>query len=795
MLITGLLICQFFIQNPPALANDKNLEAARINAPIRIDGILDEPVWVSADWAGDFLQYEPNRLGEPSEETVFAVVYDDEAVYFAVKCYDSSPELIEKKVRRRDSMDATDCIYIVIDSRHDKSTAFCFALSAGGTMCDYYFYNDDQFDDSWDSVWEGRTSVDQSGWNAEFKIPYTSLRFAPAAEYTWGLNISREIARKKEEVRWVVYSRETAGEVSLFGAINGIKDIPQPFNLEILPYAKTKYSSTADETGFDSGAGLDLKYSLNSGFIIDAAVNPDFGQVEADPAILNLGVYETFYPEKRPFFLEGASLFDTPFMLFYSRRIGKSPGYYDISDDAEIVSEPDNTTILGAVKLTGKNAKGLSVGLIEAVTGREYAEVEHEGGGRDNELIEPCANYFAARVLKDIWEGNSSIGGMATAMNREAGMSAYTGGLDWNLNLWDNDYKFRGQAVISERGDNQKERDSGYGVTMDFERQEAEHHFFEIGFTAKSPDFYINDLGYTSRNDIIELEPDYWFRHKEPCGIFRQIWFGLGPWISWNYDGVQLSKGGGFWVNLQYRNYWWTNFGAHYNFECYSDLETRGGPLIKPPENWGFWYWGSTDQSKKVYGTINFWGGKNASNSWWEGVYTGLVFRPMDRLETSVSACYERMFDENQWVDNIDDDNASTHYVFGRLLQKSVNLTLRGSYNFSRDMSLQLYAQPFNAVGDYKEYVELAEPGTYTFKPYNLEDDYDFNWKNLNFNAVFRWEYAPGSTIYLVWSRGMSEYAEGGQYVDFDFAGNFYDLACLKPDDIFLIKVNKWFDF
>jgi len=770
----------------------KTYETARTAAPPVIDGKLDDPAWNPSQWADDFLQSDPDEFAAPSEKTAFAIVYDDEALYVAVKCFDSQPVLVQKKIRRRDSWTAADWVYVGFDSRNDKQTAFVFGLNAGGSMRDIYYYNDDDSDDSWDSVWEGKTSTDQEGWNAEFKIPYTSLRFPPAPEYTWGLNLVREIPRKNEEIWWVVKPRKDTGFVSRFGSINGIRNIPQPFNLEVLPYGNAKYLNTAEEQDLESGFGIDLKYSLNSGFIVDATVNPDFGQIEADPAELNLGVFETYYSEKRPFFLEGASFFETPFQLFYSRRIGAYPGYYSFNNNEEIVSQPDNSTILSAVKFTGKTSNGVSLGFIEAVTDREYATVEDTSGSRRNALLESYNNFFVGRVMKDLGKGNSTIGFMSTARNRENGMSAYVDAIDWNLKFLDNNYSLVGQTLLSDRGETPDDRETGYGFNMELEKQGGKHHCFEIDFTAKSPDFCINDMGFNNRGDQLYLYTGYWYKTLEPIGIFRRTWIGFDHWHGWNYDGVVLDNGIEYWINLQYLNYFWTNWGMHYNFRHYNDLETRGGPLIRPPENWGGWMWCSTDQSKKTYTDINFWAGKNLSQSWWWGLYYEIATTPIDRLETSVTFSYEKMFDENQWVENVEDANDSTHYVFGRLLHKTVNFTVRASYSFSRDMTLQIYTQPYNSVGKYREYIELAQPGTYNFQPFNYTDDADFNYKNLNFNAIFRWEYAPGSVFYLVWTRNMEDESNPG---GFNFNHNWHYLSQSEPNDIYMIKINKWFNF
>ena len=797
--LTTVLVV-FFIFNNSVFADYKSYKISRTNFPPVIDGKIDDNVWYSAQPIEDLLQEEPERFAPPTERTDFRMLYDDEAVFIGVRCYDSHPELIQAPIQRRDESPPSDYVAVFFDSRNDNQTAFYFKVNAGGLMRDIYFYNDGNWSDvSWDAVWEAETTIDDSGWVAEMKIPYTSLRFPPAQEQVWGMNLTRYIHHKNEELAWVVLPREENGYISKLGDLYGIKDIPQPFNLEVLPYVSTKYQDTDDKTGGTGGIGANVKYSLSSSVILDAAFNPDFGQIEADPSVLNLGVFETFYPEKRPFFLEGSSLFDTPFTLFYSRRIGSQPGYYDLEDDEDIIEQPDNTTILSAFKITGKNSNGISFGVLEAVTDQEYAQVENsETGARYDKIIEPYTNFFVGRIKKDVLKGNSSIGFITTALNREKGVGAYSGGFDWNLYFKESNYNFAGQAVFSDRGDPGEKRESGYAAVAALESNFLKYHEIYTEVEAKSPDFNIGDMGYYSRDDEIDYDIGYHFAYRDPSGPFKSYWMGISTWQGYNYDGDHIENGFGPWWNFQWLNYWWTNFGCHYNFERDNDIDTRGGPLIRQPANYGYWFWGSTDQSKKFYIDTNFWGGKNVSKSWWGGIYVQGTYRPLPQLETSLLVEYDRTVDENQWVDNIDDDADSTHYVFGRLDNRTWKMTLRLSYNFNRDMSLQLYTQPFNAVGKYNEYVELAAPNTYTFNPYNYVDDNgnplseDFNVKEMNFNLVYRWEYAPGSTVFLVWNRGMYDDMNEGRY---DMGKNISDMLNAPGNDIFMLKINKWFDF
>jgi hypothetical protein len=327
---------------------------------------------------------------------------------------------------------------------------------------------------------------------------------------------------------------------------------------------------------------------------------------------------------------------------------------------------------------------------------------------------------------------------------------------------------------------------------MDFRKLAGKHHRFSLCGQVISPNFNINDTGYIDRANKINLFAWYGFMTQEPIGFTRRTRTNVNFWSGWNYDGIRLMNGIELNFNLQFLNYWWCGFGGNYNPGNYNDMDTRGGPLIYYPAQRTGWIWAESDERQKFQIEGNLYRGASISANWWYGGELELNYRPAGKLETSLFLSAGKSFDESQWVDNIDDINDSTHYVFGRLHYEEWKLTTRLSYNFTRDLSLQVYLQPFNAIGNYGEYVELAQPATHNFHSFDPGEDYDFNWKEFHSNVVFRWEYAPGSTIFLVWNRGMTDDRYPGRFSPMH---NFQDLMLAQSDNVIMLKVNKWLDF
>ena len=789
------------------------------HAPI-IDGKLDDPIWRRIPPVTDFVQTEPEEGIPPTEKTELRIAYDRHAIYVAVHAYDSEPDQIRTKLNRRDRLDNSDYVRLFFDSQHDHQTAFVFGTNPSGVQFDSFISNDGEGgggrmsrrgDVNWDAVWDVETRIDSTGWIAEFRIPLSMLRYPPISNQTWGFNFQRVIERKREEIWWVLRPRGASGLVSRFGHLTDLNGLSSPRRLEFLPYltARSSWEEGATRPQTFSGAGADFKYGISSGVTLDATINPDFGQVEADPEVLNLSVFETFYPEKRPFFIEGAHLFSTPFRLFHSRRIGKRPGTYPVRSGDQILSKPDFTTIYAATKITGKTPGGVSFAILDGLTAPEYARVRvfntdsltgETKSSEENRLIEPLSNYFVARVTQDLWKGNSRIGAMFTAANRKrapagqsqggAALGAYSGGIDWNLWTSDGQFNFSGQSAFSLRR-LQNIRERGYAVQASIGREGGKIAHGGLNLTAVSPDFNINDLGYNRRNNYISAGLNVRFFTTDYHWITRRIFLIFGANYNQNYQGLVLNRS----VNLRnffiFRNYWSLSYRLSKNFDVFDDLKTRGGPPILEPGKNSFSLSMDTDRRRTVQVKLEYSRSWHRFGSRSDRYQVDLNVKPNERIVLSFRPRYSSSLNVAQWVANLDQDGDGTKdtFVFGELHNKLLDLTLRANVTFTRRMSLQLYMQPFLTTGNYVRYRALAKPKSFSFVPFPLEGNYDFRIASLKSNLVFRWEYRPGSTFYLVWARNLRDYTGDSTFRP---SRDLEDLFTRSGNNVVLLKWNYW---
>jgi len=477
ILLSGLLLLCFFsaFADPGDTAvPKKKYYTSHIKGTITLDGIPNEEAWNGVEWGGDFIQWQPNEGHAPSQKSAFKILYDEKYLYIAYRCYDDSPDSIVKRMGRRDEFPG-DWIEINIDSYHDHRTAFSFTLSVSGVRNDEFVSNDgNNWDASWNPIWFAKTNIDAEGWTGEVKIPFSQLRYGNEKEKVWGFQVTRRLFRKEERSFWQYIPQNSGVWVSRFGELIGLKDIPMHRQVEIAPYVNAQLDTYKKEEGnpFAKGsdthlsAGVDGKFAVTNDLILDFTINPDFGQVEADPSQVRIDGFQNFFEEQRPFFIESRNIFNYQLtgseaggdydadLLFYSRRIGGSPHGYPKLDSGEYVKYPTNTSILGAAKFSGKTKKGLSIGILESITEREKATIDKNGTRRE-EMVEPLTNYFVGRIQKDYKSVETIIGGIVTGVNREAGLddflhrSAYSGGLDflhyWKARTW----YIRGNVVFS----------------------------------------------------------------------------------------------------------------------------------------------------------------------------------------------------------------------------------------------------------------------------------------------------------------------------------------------------------
>ncbi|MFZ1946724.1 MAG: DUF5916 domain-containing protein [bacterium] len=770
----------------------ESIAAFRTNNHPKIDGEFGDHCWQYAARVTNFLQHEPEDGNAPTESTAVQVAYDDDAVYVAMQMYDSEPDKIVSRLTRRDRDQDADAAAVVLDSFHDHQTGYMFQVYASGTQQDAYFYNDNWQDNGWDAVWESATRRTDDGWTAEFKIPLDCLRFSATDSSTWGILCSRWITRKQEQIRWPYFSESASGFVSNFGHLTGMENLKPKRQLEVLPYAVSYQEREATHPGNPDGrrlfgnAGVDLKYGVTPNVTLNATFNPDFGQVEADLTSLNLTQFETFYTEKRPFFLEGLNIFSTYYDLFYSRRVGRAPSR-PVWDAVDFVDKPGATTILGAAKLTGRTSGGTTIGIMEAATQRETATYLDSEEARKKAVVEPEANYFVARIAQDVMR-NSRVGIMATAANQKTAHPAYTGGVDWILRGWNGYYSTHGQIVGSATG-----RDHpGWGGFLRLAREGGEHLRANLDLQQTDCNLDLNRIGYLRRNGIKEASGWVQYRNNTDWWIVNQMSSAVYADLTANLAGLRQNYGMDIDNHLTFKNFWFLELGAWLDFGTTDfDWETRGGPPVPIPTGQSWRVELNTDERK--WWELNPYFG--AGDTWDGGYYMSRLWvnlRPRSNIEMSFGPGYREEWDVSRWLTAVrDDQGVRQQEIFGEQDLKQFDMTVRGTFTFTRDLTLQVYAQPFIAAVDYNNFKRLLPDETYQPVDATVYDESverpDFNWRSFNSNVIVRWEYLPGSTLYMVWTQTREGYESLGSFkFDRDLRGLFDNV----PGNTFLVKAS-----
>jgi hypothetical protein len=803
--------------------------AARAALAPSIDGRADDAAWRDAAPIAAFRQFDPVEDAEPSMRTEARVVYDEAHLYVFVRAFDPRPDSIIALLSRRDVRTASDQIKVMIDSYHDRRTGFEFAVNPAGVKRDYYAYDDGPEDVSWDAVWDVATRIDSLGWTAEFRIPLSQLRYPPAASHTFGLMIVRELARRNERVSWPVMRTSRNALVSQFGELGGLSGLGSPKRLEVAPYLLVRNTGEAragDIRRSQQGTmGADLKYGLTSNLTLDGTINPDFGQVEVDPAQLNLTAFETFFEERRPFFLEGMSIFQfghDPEQLFYSRRIGRAPQLAGLAPGG--VDVPGASRILGAGKLTGRVAGGTSVGVLAAMTDRTEAGAT---------TIEPRTTYGLARVSRDLRQGESSFGVIATAVDRALGAAespylrsgAYAVGIDGRHRFGTGSrFEISGSlAASSVRGSASAIARTQRSSVHQYQRPDdvlaVDTLRTSLGGTSLrvigqkvaglvrgtvsyqriTPGYETNDLGFLSRADEQIVNTNLRFIPSKPVGPWRNASLELYGQHHFTTVGLptgalyetyvsgSLKSGASFSVDS-----WVDNAGAVYCDRC-----ARGGPALRLSPSYNVLVGYSADPKRRVspqLAAIYTLADDGRSLLWRVRPYVKI--RPSSRLGIELGTRYQYNRDNTQWVDNVGDVGSdTTHYLFGRLHQDLLSFTGRMDLTIRPTMSLQLYAEPFVTAGRFSNVRELATPRARSydarFRPYaDTPPDADFNEKSFHSSVVARWEYRPGSTLFVVWTQGRDQ--SDRDVGTFDATRDYRNLFGARPENVFLIKAAYW---
>ncbi len=795
----------------------KSLNAVRTSVPPVIDGYGNDDVWKQANSGSGFVQKEPVDGAAETERTEFKILYDDNFIYVYGMMYESHPDSIVSRIARRDDIPESDYFGIAFDSYHDKQTAFIFLVLPSGSRSDFLNYNDGRDEDySWDPVWEEETKILPNGWSVEMKIPLSQIRFTEGND-VWGVDVERKISRKQEKTNWNLISKNKDGFVSQFGALTGMSDVRLPALFEALPYAvgsSEHYPQTTQREKVEHirpNAGVDLKYGVTSNFTLDATVNPDFAQVEADPAVLNLTTFETFYPEKRPFFIEGTQILrfvtfggDFGPGLFYSRRIGKPIRANLPGDGRMITEEPRTATILGAAKFSGKTDGGTSIGVLTALTNEEDFSYRDTLGFIKSQRAEPGASYNLFRVKQDFW-GNSNIGAIVTGTSRDGGVPAYTAGSDWDIKLDSSKYRVNGFLAVSHgtkfidkfgRVRSQTYMQQGSAGKLNIGRVSGAWTYGAgVDFTSKK--YFINDAGFfRSPNDYgIGLNGGY--RNFTPGDFFRTYNFGSNLHLRWNYDRLTLFKEISVNAFGQLLNYWSLSSNVSYSFGGQDPYEPRGYGIFNILPS--FFVGGEIQSDTRnmiivdVEGNYRRYenGGNTATTS------TSVIIRPTSSMEYTLSMGYAIERNLDRFVRPIVDTviafaAVDPVAVYGKRDVDGLDLTLRSSILFSHDLSLQIYNQFFWAKGNFDTAkYSLLNPAR-GLTAYHYSQREAFNRTSLQTNVVLRWEYREGSTFYFVWSHGRS-YDDPLTNYNSSLGTNFGNtFSRVRPDNVYVVKVSYW---
>jgi len=869
-LIPILFVSLFLISGVNAKDNSKD-SINNQNKPLRIynttrlitakpiiDGVLNDPCWETGEWSGDFIQWIPKEGAKPSQPTQMKILYDDKNLYVALRAFDNEPSKISRKAGRRDEF-AGDIMGVNFDSYHDHRTGFEFSVTAAGQKIDLILTNPSVGDMNWNAVWYVKTGLEDSAWVAEYEIPLSQLRYSGDKEQVWGMHAWRWIDRLSEESDWEPQTLTSPGMLYLFGELHGIKDLPKSRRIEIMPYALGKLKSFekvplnpfADKGRIGMGnVGLDAKIGLSSNFTADLTINPDFGQVESDPSVMNLTAFETFYEEKRPFFLEGENIFKFELgdaSLFYSRRIGHAPVYRPDLAANEYLKYPDNTSILSAVKISGKSSKGLAVGVLQSLTANENAQL-YSGGIQRNVRVEPLTSYTVGRVQQDFNEGTTVLGGIFTSTNRFINdpylkflnQNAYTGGIDF-LHQWKQKEFYLDAKIIAStiNGSTEAIQNLQLSSARYFQRPDTDKKRFDPSLTQlsgqgghlkigkgskglwrysteinwKSPGLDLNDMGYMQVSDLVTQGSDLSYFVNKPVSVFRTYSVSLHQFNNWDYDMNYLNSGFYFTSAFEFLNRWSVSPLVHYQFESLDNHLLRGGDAMLLPPYVGGSINVHTDYSKKFYvGVIADHSASDNDSYRNTALQTSATVIPFNVLKLSVSLNYSKNSDNLQYVAT-EILSPNNKYILAHLDQKTLGATFRIDYNITPELSLQYYASPFASVGKYSAFKEVTNPRAefYADRFSLLNTEYsnnayqvgardgipaysinnpDFTFNQFRSNLVFRWEYRPGSQVFLVWGNERTGWRNDSSSKVGDAISQ---LKSVIPNNIFLVKLNYWF--
>jgi hypothetical protein len=848
----------------------KQASAVRLSdGDLRFDGHLDDAIWQRATPISDFLQAEPDEGAAPTDRMEVRFAYDDSALWIGARM-DSADGRVQAPMSRRDDGGQAEYVQIELDTYLDRRTAYMFGVTASGVRLDHYHPsdNEDDTDSQFDPVWQAKTSIDATGWSAEMWIPFSQLRFNNAPQRIWGLNIKRWRPSLNEEDYWVVVGRTRTGWASRFGDLRGIDGVTTKQRLELLPYVASSSRMTGNRdrnNPFDDGVnlagrvGADMKIGIGSNLTLETTFNPDFGQIEADPAEVNLTVFETIFSERRPFFIEGNSVLEAGTSnYYYSRRIGARPTE---PANGQYVDYPDVSTILGAAKLTGRTVTGTSVGFLAAVTDKEFAHVSNAGVRSDVEVA-PRTFWGVGRVIQQFGNEGSTVGAHLTLVHRDLDVNdplaatevrnAVTTGADARVRFGNRAYEASGNVGLTflsgePAAIERVQRSSGHylqrldqpNIRLDPTRRDLQgaqivtnlskiggrHWLWGVNGMFEYPEFHPLDFGRLNYAGDLQVSPRLTYRETRPGKYLRAYSFQVSSTEYWFFDtdlGVRTSVSSNNSFTLP--NFWVSSLNATRYFRGNDVQGTRGGPAMGTPEGWSgsLSLRNSNASQTRWSGNATLRGNEFGEHSW--EISGSIATRPTPSLQFSFEPDYINetgtggIFSgpiANQYITTLNGGSPLTYgrrYIFGLPDRTTLSAQFRVSYVFKPDVTLDVYAEPFAASGQYRGFGELSVARSRNLRMYGtdgttidrlLDGSYritdgdatftlanrDFNVRSFRSNVVLRWEWRPGSTLYAVWQQNRSSSVTEGSHVGL---GDLFGSLSADGDNIFAIKTTLW---
>lgn len=778
-LLLLFVVVQAFTAYSQNRENRKTINAVRVENAPKIDGILDDDAWKNAELATDFviLRPENGQLVSNEYQTIVKVVYDDNAIYISARMYDPDPKSIPREFAVRDNFTIADFFLVTINPNDDGQNPFEFIVQSTGNQADAKVSNGNE-DFNWSAVWDSAAKIDDEGWVAEMEIPYRALRFANRDVQSWGFNFHRRLELLNQQHTWTFIDNSVGRWTQYDGLVANFTNIKPPTRLNLYPYASTVTNTFQGETEFDWNVGMDIKYGITENFTLDATLIPDFSQVGFDDVVLNLSPFEQQFTEQRQFFTEGTELFNIA-NLFYSRRIGGPPiDQFNVrstlSADEEILDYPNKTTMINAVKVSGRTKKGLGIGFFNAITEETSAKIINTTTNDvREEVIDPFTN-FNIMVLDQQFNQNSTLSLINTNVTRDGRFrDANVTALDWHIETKDSRYNADGSFRMSNISDDIFNPRTGYTFDNSFGYNSG-NWFWEIGYNFENKDFNPNDLGILFTNDQQTIYGNVGWRTVQNTKNFNRIFVNFYNNLNFqHFSGVYTGYFAGVGGSAQTRKRFTFGGNLNYGSEEKDFFEPRqgttSGVFFIQPERLNVNSWISTNSQKKLALNANvYYTAFNNNPKSGHGFGITPRYRFSNQISLTYSLNYNKTFDDQGFV-----DQTANNIIFGFRDRKSYTNSVSGKYSFNTNSSLSLSFRHFWEAVNYNAYGNLNANGGLDPNTTYVGSNVNFNSWNLDLN--YFWQFAPGSQLIAFYRNSIFDASNNANVGFFENLENLFN--------------------